>query len=45
LCLKLEEVVNPFPKDIADKAHLRADGCHGDAVMLVYETVSPKGHC
>ena len=38
--LQVEEVVDPFPKDVFHKARLAVDGCTGDVLMLVYETVS-----
>jgi nucleolar protein 4 len=38
--VQVEDVVNPAPQDVVDKAHLGADGCSGIVVLVTYESVS-----
>lgn len=35
----VEEVVNPAPESVVGKAKLHADGCSGNIVLVVYDTV------
>lgn len=37
---KVVEVVQPAPPELCERLHLAADGCSGDVVLVVYETVS-----
>lgn len=37
------DVVNPAPQDTIDRAHLKADGCSGTTLLVVYQT--PQVSC
>lgn len=36
---KVEKIMQPAPEDEVAKAKIRADGCQGSVIFVVYETV------
>jgi hypothetical protein len=41
--LQVEDLQNPAPADVVQRAKLGLDGCEGTVVMVVYDTVGARG--